>query len=216
MFATYNRDSTSTMTMIDPRPSSVNATVTEGAPSAAPYRGAFSKNNNWAAGWTYLGDLGYFGRIFVDVIETQTAQNATYGVDTLSGNQIWTADKTYILTDRVYVPNGVTLTIEPGTKIYSTFDNKNTTTGSDATNDDSVGVLIIARGGKIMAQGTETAPIVFDALQSLEAELGVDLPYDPDTIAGPAPSGNYRSMGWCDHSWKRVHLACGCRASACS
>ena len=194
MFATYTRDGAGALTMIDPRPATVNATVSAGAPTAAPYRGAFSKNSNWAAGWSYLGDLGYFGKIFVDVIETQTTQNATYGVRTLSGNQTWTADKTYIMTDRVYVPNGVTLTIEAGTKIYSTFDDKGTTTGTDATNDDSVGVLIIARGGKIMAQGTETKPIIFDALQSLEAELGADLPYDPDTIVGPAPTATTTAL----------------------
>ena len=194
MFATYTRDGAGALTMIDPRPATVNGTVSAGAPTAAPYRGAFSKNSNWAAGWSYLGDLGYFGKIFVDVIETQTAENATYGVRTLSGNQTWTADKTYIMTDRVYVPSGVTLTIEAGTKIYSTFDDKGTTTGTDATNDDSVGVLIIARGGKIMAQGTETKPIIFDALQSLEAELGVDLPYDPDTVAGPAPTATTTAL----------------------
>jgi hypothetical protein len=124
----------------------------------------------------------------VDVNATQTAFNATYGVTTLNGNQTWTADNTYILTDRVYVPNGVTLTIEPGTKIYSTFDNKGTTSGANATDDDSVGCLIIARGATINAQGTPSKPIIFDALKTLEAQRGVDLPYDTDTVAGPMPT----------------------------
>ena len=137
-----------------------------------------------------LLSLGLFSSAFaadIDVVGTQTTFNPTYGLKTLSGNTTWTADNVYILTDRVYVPKNVTLTIEPGTKIYSTFDDKGTTTGTTATNDDTVGVLIIARGGKIMAQGTASAPIVFDALQTLEAKRGVDLPYDPDNIVGPMP-----------------------------
>lgn len=66
---------------------------------------------------------------------------------TISANQSWTKDKVYRLRGYVYVPNGVTLTIEPGTKIVS--------------NKDSAGVLVIYRGAQIKAEGTPTAPIVF-------------------------------------------------------
>ena len=122
----------------------------------------------------------------VDVVATQVAFNATYGVATLpAGNTTWTADNTYILTDRVFVPNGSTLTIEPGTKIYSTFDNKGTT-AANQTGDDTVGSVIVARGGQIFAEGTAAKPIVFDALQTLEAEIGQDLPYDTDSVIGVA------------------------------
>jgi hypothetical protein len=120
----------------------------------------------------------------VDVVSTQVALNATYGVKTLpAGNTTWTADNVYILTDRVFVPNGSTLTIEPGTKIYSSFTNVG---NDDDTSNDLVGTVIVARGAQIFAEGTAANPIVFDALQTLEAERGVDLPYDADSVVGVA------------------------------
>ncbi|SFC26396.1 hypothetical protein [Kaistella jeonii] len=57
------------------------------------------------------------------------------------------ANNIYKLRGLVYVTNGATLTIEPGTKIVGEAD-KN-------------GGLIITRGSKIMAQGTATNPIIF-------------------------------------------------------
>jgi len=57
------------------------------------------------------------------------------------------SDVNYILEGWVYVKDGATLTIEAGTVIKGK-------TGSKAS-------LIIERGGKIMAEGTATKPIVF-------------------------------------------------------
>ena len=63
------------------------------------------------------------------------------------------ADREHVLRGAVFVENGATLTIEPGTVIY----------GEGVSN----GTLIIAQGAKIMAEGTLDAPIVFtsDALE---------------------------------------------------
>ncbi|WP_018627682.1 hypothetical protein [Niabella aurantiaca] len=66
---------------------------------------------------------------------------------TITANTTWTANNKYLLKGFVYVADGATLTIEPGTVIKG--DNK------------SKGTLIIARGGKIIAQGTADKPIVF-------------------------------------------------------
>lgn len=66
---------------------------------------------------------------------------------TITANTTWTANNKYLLKGFVYVPDGVTLTIEPGTVIKG--DNK------------SKGTLIISRGAKIIAQGTADKPIVF-------------------------------------------------------
>ncbi|MCU0380212.1 MAG: hypothetical protein MUE58_03390 [Chitinophagaceae bacterium] len=66
---------------------------------------------------------------------------------TLTANKTLTSDKTWILKGYVYVPNGVTLTIQPGTLILSDVAEK--------------GALCIERGGKIDANGTATQPIVF-------------------------------------------------------
>lgn len=57
------------------------------------------------------------------------------------------ASKIYLLKGAVYVPDGQTLTIEAGTIIK----------GDKATN----GSLVVRQGGKIMAEGTATKPIIF-------------------------------------------------------
>jgi len=65
----------------------------------------------------------------------------------ISTNTTWTADKIYQLKGFVYVTDGATLTIEPGTIIK----------GDKA----SRATLIITRGSKINAAGTVDKPIVF-------------------------------------------------------
>ena len=62
-------------------------------------------------------------------------------------NTTLTNNNTYTLLGFVYVKNGATLTIQPGTIIYGDKDSK--------------GALIVEQGGKIMAEGTATQPIVF-------------------------------------------------------
>ncbi|SHF92163.1 hypothetical protein SAMN05444362_11233 [Dysgonomonas macrotermitis] len=59
---------------------------------------------------------------------------------------------TYVLKGWVYVDAGATLTIEPGTIIK----------GDKATK----AALIVQRGGKIMAEGSATAPIIFTSNQA--------------------------------------------------
>lgn len=65
----------------------------------------------------------------------------------ITTNTTLKANKIYKLRGLVYVTNGATLTIEPGTKIVGEAD-KN-------------GALIITRGSKIMAEGTAANPIIF-------------------------------------------------------
>jgi hypothetical protein len=86
-----------------------------------------------------------------------TAQGSTI-VDVsgvISQPTTWTADKTYRLVGYVYVKNGATLTIQPGTVIKGDKPSK--------------GTLIITRGSKIMAQGTRQQPIVFTSEQATPA-----------------------------------------------
>lgn len=72
----------------------------------------------------------------------------------LSEDRTLSSDYDYVLRDAVFVKDGVTLTIEPGVTIY----------GENATN----GTLIVAQGGKIMAEGTADAPIVMTS----DAKIG--------------------------------------------
>ncbi len=64
-------------------------------------------------------------------------------------NETWNSECIYILNNKVVVPDGVTLTIEPGTIIKGASG-----TGSLAS------ALVVARGGKILANGTASQPIV--------------------------------------------------------
>ncbi|MEJ8757860.1 T9SS C-terminal target domain-containing protein [Pontibacter sp. H259] len=78
------------------------------------------------------------------------------GMTVISGttetNFTMKANTKYLLKGFVYVKDGATLTIEPGTVIKGYI-------GADGVN--SKGTLIIERGAKIMAEGTAAKPIVF-------------------------------------------------------
>lgn len=63
-----------------------------------------------------------------------------------------TGSTVYLLNGFVYVPSGVTLTIEPGTVVRGDKVNK--------------GTIIVEKGGKIIAEGTPSAPIVFTSNQA--------------------------------------------------
>lgn len=78
--------------------------------------------------------------------------NTTYQGD-ITEDVTWTSNNIYTLDGRVMVIDGVTLTIESGTIIKGAAG-----TGADAS------CLVIARGGKIMANGTEIDPIVFTSI----------------------------------------------------
>ena len=86
------------------------------------------------------------------------------GTENTSGTQIGNGDKEFVFTGKqtlkkgvyqlkgwVYVADGAELTIEPGTIIR----------GDKST----MAALIVERGGKLIAQGTQTDPIVFTSGQ---------------------------------------------------
>ncbi|MDF7812907.1 T9SS type A sorting domain-containing protein [Hymenobacter sp. YC55] len=68
---------------------------------------------------------------------------------TISSDVTWTSNNVYLLTDRVYVTSGATLTIQPGTIIKGT----------------GLGTLVIERGARLIADGTAAQPIVFTSNQ---------------------------------------------------
>lgn len=71
----------------------------------------------------------------------------------LTQDETWTANNVYILDGRVVVAEGVTLTIEAGTIIKA---EKGQATEAAA--------LIVDQGGKLMANGTADAPIIFTSI----------------------------------------------------
>lgn len=100
---------------------------------------------------------------------------ATSG-DLNATNTVLTCNNNYLLSQKIYVPDGKTLTINPGTVIL----------GADL-NAPGAGVassLIVARGGKIIASGTPTCQIVFTA----QADMA-------DNILGNYPVGTRGKWG---------------------
>lgn len=73
--------------------------------------------------------------------------------DLTATNTILTCDKTYLLDNKIYVPAGKTLTIQPGTVI------KGVPTGTTL----AANAILVQRDGKIFANGSESCPIVFTA-----------------------------------------------------
>ena len=97
-------------------------------------------------------------------IATQTiAQITITDGDLDATDHVWTANNVYLLDGFVFLEEGGTLTIEPGTVIKGKE--------SPSTNDNA-SALIITRGAQIFANGTEDAPIIFTAEQ--------DDPADPE------------------------------------
>ncbi len=81
-----------------------------------------------------------------------------------TGTTTWDSKNTYILDGLVFVNDGQTLTIEPGTVIRG-----RTGQGTEAS------ALVVARGGKIIARGTPEAPIIFTVDgDDLEGSVPVD------------------------------------------
>ena len=85
-----------------------------------------------------------------DVEPPVTTTDEYYITENISGDVTWNNDDEYILGGRITVLDGATLTIEAGAVIKGELG-----TGANAT------ALLVARGGKIFAEGTATAPIIF-------------------------------------------------------
>jgi len=86
----------------------------------------------------------------INVVEEQIIFTVSSNI---TQNTTWETGKVYILESRIAVVSGVTLTIQPGVVVKGQAG-----TGANAT------ALLIARGGKIMAEGTADAPIIFTSV----------------------------------------------------
>lgn len=106
-------------------------------------------------------------------ISEQTVGATTYQKveGTLKGEFTFTAAGSWLISGGIFVDDGATLNIEAGTTIY-------------AADDGTTPFLAIQRGGKIMADGTATAPIVLTSIKDL------------DGIAGPGDWGGLIVNGY--------------------
>ena len=117
--------------------------------TSTEYKGAIAPGSTpWYSGWSFYSRL-VAGNVNSDPLPIASLQ---YISDDGSGTgtTTWTNNMTYILDGFVYVNEGQTLTIEPGTIIQA-----------KQGQEENASALIVARGGKIIAEGTPTQPIVF-------------------------------------------------------
>lgn len=73
--------------------------------------------------------------------------------ENITGEETWTSGNVYVLADRIVVESGACLTIEPGVIVKGEAGQ-----GVNAT------TLLVARGGKLMAEGTAQEPIIFTTI----------------------------------------------------
>ena len=76
--------------------------------------------------------------------------------DDITADETWSSDNEYCLDGLIFVDNGATLTIEPGTVVRGVRDDR-VSTGDGAS------ALVVRRGSMIMADGTADEPIIFTA-----------------------------------------------------
>jgi hypothetical protein len=101
------------------------------------------------------------GFVFAIVALIGDAQIVVQGE--ITSNTTWTNANIYILDGFVYVRDGATLTIQPGTIIKGDFASK--------------GSLIIERGARIIADGTPEQPIVFTSQKPAGIDPVTTQPY---------------------------------------
>lgn len=101
-----------------------------------------------------------------------SAEAAFVTVGTNSENRIqtdtrWTRDNVYILARCIIVANGATLTIEPGTIVRAVTSNMSGFASEP-------GALLVARGGKLIANGTADDPIIFTSIDDTNVPGGIN------------------------------------------
>lgn len=100
--------------------------------------------------------------------------NVVGSVETVTGNitsdTTWTADTLYVMGATIFVQNGATLTIEPGTVVLGGIDRS---------------AVVVEPGARIMAVGTDMKPIVFTSPQERGDRSAGD--WGGIIIAGNAP-----------------------------
>ncbi len=139
----------------DPRPATGSPAIDADNAAAVPadgffdnagFVGAFNGVQNWTLGWTALDQYGYISNTDVEPEVVNVFDSD------MNGDVLWSATNTYVLNGFVFVEDGESLTIEPGTVIQAKPGQ-----GANAS------ALIIARGGRINANGTSEKPIIFTA-----------------------------------------------------
>ena len=165
VFAAWNANSRTPGEMaFDPRPTvggfafrDLATAPDNGFYDDVAFKGAFG-GDLWVEGWSALDAYGFLGQEggnanpdIIEVVGDTIVVTDNGGLGT--GTVTWESENTYILDGRVFVNEGDTLTIEPGTVIK----------GRPSEDPQNASVLVVARGGYIDACGTAEEPIIFTA-----------------------------------------------------
>ena len=102
--------------------------------------------------------------------EVEEIESEIQVTENITSDVTWTAGNEYVINGRIAVESGATLTIQPGTVVKGE-------TGQEA----NAAALLIARGARLMAEGTANAPIIFTAAgDNLTSDMVLD-----GTISSP-------------------------------
>lgn len=116
------------------------------------YVGAMDATTDWTAGWTnWNPEQTTYGS--VNETTTLNAAATTSGKIEITTSVTLDKDKVYLLTGFVYIKNGGVLNIPAGTVIRGE--------GNASATPANYASIIVQRGGKINATGTQTNPVVF-------------------------------------------------------
>ncbi len=144
------------------------------------YIGAFDGSADWTKGWTF----GLHPTTAIAACPTGTTEVASLTgklncelKGDITSNVTLKAGADYVLNGLVRVggdnTNSATLTVEPGVTVYGK-------SGAD--------FLVIARGSKMLADGTASAPIVFTSLQDVIGSTTRSGQWGGIVVLGNAPS----------------------------
>jgi hypothetical protein len=127
--------------------------------------------DNWLNNWTNFKPAS-----------TEYNEATTILTGVISSNMTLQRKNTYRLIGVVYVTNKATLTIEAGTVIRG--------------DKETCGTLVITKGSKIMAEGNETAPIIFTSNNAVLSRKPGD--WGGLVILGDAPINRIGGIGFLD------------------
>lgn len=118
-------------------------------------------------------DLDGDSETVTHVLSVGAAPSTVEVTSNITQNTTWTKNTTYVLVTRVVVEPGAELTIEPGVIVKGDYGD-----GANAT------ALIVARGAKIMAEGTAEEPIIFTSVADRIEPGEIDSPNLDETQSG--------------------------------
>ncbi|MCB0736469.1 MAG: T9SS type A sorting domain-containing protein [Bacteroidetes bacterium] len=96
-------------------------------------------------------------KFYASVLVALFLTSASFAADVtkkgeINSNETWSKDNTYFLDGYVIITDGATVTIEAGTVIKGL---------NEPSTGDLASALVVARGGKLIAEGTASSPIIF-------------------------------------------------------